>query len=193
MKLVWKCSLFLSHFAVNLAPLKFSSLEPQRKKYSSGPRYWNVPVLVNTGTFLVYQYCPKMWYLSSLEHASVIQKLTILEHKNGLVLSNTHVPVSGTWSLLFPFIFSFFFPSFPLFSLFLSLYLFLFLSFFLSFRRPLWWPRKARSPKPPKIRPCLYVLFIHSSPYASYFSLFSLLESFNLYYTKLKVVEDAVY
>ena len=37
-----------------------------------------------------------------LEHASVIQKLTILEHKNGLVLSNTRVPVSGTWSILFP-------------------------------------------------------------------------------------------
>ena len=72
------------------------------KKYTSGPRYWNVPVLVNTGTFLVYQYCPKMWYLRSLEHASVIQKLTILEHKNGIVLSNTHVPVSGTWSILFP-------------------------------------------------------------------------------------------
>ena len=30
------------------------------KKYTSGPRYWNVPVSVNTGTFLVYQYCRKM-------------------------------------------------------------------------------------------------------------------------------------
>ena len=147
------------------------------KKYTSGPRYWNIPVLVNTGTFFVYQYCLKMWYLRSLEHAGVIQKekvnfrsqilvrpsigeywntfgvpvlpenviftffrmcwcysednntvtqkwfsivqysctsiwdfkytfsiqkLTILERKNGLVLSNTHVPVSGTWSILFP-------------------------------------------------------------------------------------------
>ena len=72
------------------------------KKYTSDPKYWNVPVLVNTGTFFVYQYCLKMWYLHSLEHASVIQKLTILEHKNGLVLSNTCVPVSGTWSILFP-------------------------------------------------------------------------------------------
>ena len=44
-----------------------------------------------------------MWSLRSLEHASVIQKLTILEHKNGLVLSNTRVPVSGTWSILFPY------------------------------------------------------------------------------------------
>ena len=77
-------------------------MEKMGEKYTSGPRYWNVPVLVNTGTFLVYQYCPKMWYLRSLEHASVIQKRTILEHKNGLVLSNTRVPVSGTWSLLFP-------------------------------------------------------------------------------------------
>ena len=56
---------------------------------------------MNTGTFLVYQYCLKMWYLYSLEHAGVIQKLTILERKNGLVLSNTRVPVSGTWSILF--------------------------------------------------------------------------------------------
>ena len=73
-----------------------------RKKYTSGTKYWNVPVLVNTGTFFVYQYCLKMWYLHSLEHAGVIQKLTILEQKNGLVLSNTCVPVSGTWSILFP-------------------------------------------------------------------------------------------
>ena len=69
---------------------------PLRKKYTSGPRYWNVPVLVNTGTFLVYQYCVKMRYLRPLERAGVIQKLTILEHKNGLVLANTRVPVSGT-------------------------------------------------------------------------------------------------
>ena len=73
-----------------------------RKKYTSGPRYWNVPVLVNTGTFLVYQYCLKMWYLHSLERSGVSQKLTILERKNDLVLSNTRVPVSGTWSILFP-------------------------------------------------------------------------------------------
>ena len=71
-------------------------------KYTSGLRYWNVPVLVNTGTFLVYQYCMKMWYLRSQERAGVIQKLTILERKNGPVLSNTRVPVSGTWSILFP-------------------------------------------------------------------------------------------
>ena len=30
-----------------------------RKKYTSCPRYWNVLVLVNTGTFLVYQYLPE--------------------------------------------------------------------------------------------------------------------------------------
>ena len=58
-------------------------------------------MLVNTGTFLVNQYCPKMWYLHSLENASVIQKLTILECKNSLVLSNTCVLVSGTYSTLF--------------------------------------------------------------------------------------------
>ena len=73
-----------------------------RKKYTSRPRYWNVPVLVYTGTFLVYQYCLKMWYLRSSERAGVIQKLTKLGRKNGVVLSNTRVPVSGTWSIHFP-------------------------------------------------------------------------------------------
>ena len=72
------------------------------KEYTSGPRYWNFPVLVNTGTFLVHQYCLKMWYICSLERAGAIQKLTILERKNGLVLANTRVPESGTWSILFP-------------------------------------------------------------------------------------------
>ena len=56
----------------------------------------------NTGTFLVYQYCPKICYLCSLGLAIVFQKLTIQECKNGLVLSSTRVPVSGTWSILFP-------------------------------------------------------------------------------------------
>ena len=74
-----------------------------RKMYTSGPRYWNVPVLVNIGTFMAQQYCLKMWYLHSLEHAGVTQKHTVLECKNGLVLSNTRVPVSGTWSTLFPY------------------------------------------------------------------------------------------
>ena len=79
------------------------TLYQQWKRYTLGPSYRKfIPVLVNTGTFLVYQYCLKMWYFCSLERASVIQKLTILECKNGLVLSNTCVPVSGTWSTLFP-------------------------------------------------------------------------------------------
>ena len=56
----------------------------KRKRYTSGPRYRNVLVLVKTGTFLVNQYCLKIYILSS-----VIQKYTILECKNGLVLSNT--------------------------------------------------------------------------------------------------------
>ena len=64
-----------------------------RIKYTSGPRYWNVPVLVNIGTYLVYQYCPRMRYLRSLERTGGIQKQTILELQNGLVLSNTRVPV----------------------------------------------------------------------------------------------------
>ena len=94
-------------------PVNFSNLKARLagEKYTSGPRYWNVPVLVNTGTFLVYQYCLKMWYLRSLERAGVIQKLTILECKNGLVLSNTCVPASGTWSILFPVTFTYYLPS----------------------------------------------------------------------------------
>ena len=84
-------------------PLKTGISQIFLENVYSGPRYWNVPVLVNTGTFLVYQYCLIMWYLCCLEHAGVIQKLTILDHKNGLVLSNTRVPVSGTWTILFPF------------------------------------------------------------------------------------------
>ena len=43
-----------------------------------------------------------MWYLRSLERAGVIQKFAILEPENGLALSNTRVPVSGTESILFP-------------------------------------------------------------------------------------------
>ena len=56
--------------------------EKKENKYTSGPRYWTVPVLVNTGTFLAYQYCPKIWYLHYLESASIIQKLTILEYSS---------------------------------------------------------------------------------------------------------------
>ena len=53
--------------------------------------YWNiagVPVVPENVIF-------------TLERAGLIQKLKILERKNFLVLSNTHV-VSGTWSILFP-------------------------------------------------------------------------------------------
>ena len=50
------------------------------------PRYWNIPVLVNTGTFLVYQYCPKMWYLHFSESAGAIQNLTITGMKNTSML-----------------------------------------------------------------------------------------------------------
>ena len=67
-----------------------------RKRYTLGPVYWNVLVLTNTGTFLVHQHCPKKWHLRSLESADVIHKLTILKHKNCLVLSKTLVLVSGT-------------------------------------------------------------------------------------------------
>ena len=73
----------------------FCTVKNFKKKYIYCRSQIN-PVLVNTGTFLVYRYCRKMSYYSSLERASVIQKLTILKHKNSLVLFNTHVLVSGT-------------------------------------------------------------------------------------------------
>ena len=56
--------------------------DPDTGMFSIG-EYWNicgVPVLP----------------LHFLQSASITQKLTILEHKSGLVLSNTCVPVSGT-------------------------------------------------------------------------------------------------
>ena len=59
-------------------------------------QYWNifgVPVLPENVILTFFRTC-----------YCIIQKLTILEHKNGLVLSNTRVPVSGTWSILFPII-----------------------------------------------------------------------------------------
>ena len=55
--------------------------------------YWNI-----SGVPLL----PENVILRSLERAGVIQKFTILECKNDQVLSNTHVPVSGTSSILFP-------------------------------------------------------------------------------------------
>ena len=91
---------FLVSGVVTPSPNPFLNDYPEKVYFRSQilerPRigkYWNisgVPVL------------SEMWYLRSLDCAGVIQKLTILEYKNGLVLSNTHVPVSGTSSILFP-------------------------------------------------------------------------------------------
>ena len=71
------------------------------KNYTLSPRYGHVPVLLNTGTFLVYQYWPKMWYFHSSESAFVIQKFTILECKNGVILSMLVYQYSGTFSNVF--------------------------------------------------------------------------------------------
>ena len=139
--------MFLSLFAVTLAPLKFFPLSPSLRLKLHG-----APLVMLTH---LYFFLSRLLFLSFL--------------------------------FLFPFFSSFFFLSFSL-SLCVS-----FPFFFLSFWRHLGWPRRARTPKTPKIRQYLYVLFIHPSPYASYFSLSSLLESFNLYYRKFKVLEDAVY
>ena len=58
-----------------------------QKKYTLGPRYWNVPVLANTETFLVYQYCPSLvyLYLLSIKQGGIRLKLTTLEQENGPV------------------------------------------------------------------------------------------------------------
>ena len=45
--------------------------------------------------------CQKMWYLCSVESASIIQRLPILECENGLVLSDICISVSGTFKLPF--------------------------------------------------------------------------------------------
>ena len=89
-------------------------------------------------------------------------------------------PLSSCW---LTFIFSFLPPSFFhfflsfsllfLFFFFLSLFLFLFLSFFFLLGAPFCDPGGPGPSKPLKIRPCLYGLFIHPSPYASYFSVLS--------------------
>ena len=50
----------------------------------------------------MYHYCLEMWYIRSLERAGVIQKLTILERKNGLVLSNTR-SYTSIWDLKYTF------------------------------------------------------------------------------------------
>ena len=89
---------------------------------------------------------------------------------------NYMAPLSSCWLTLIcfflsPSFFHFFF-LFPFFSsnLFHSFSLSVsFLSFFLSFWSPFGDPGGPGPPKPRKIRPCFYVLFIHPSPYASYF------------------------
>ena len=129
--------MFLSLFAVNLAPLKFSSLEPQLAPETA----WRPSRHVDLPLFFLS--CP-------------------------LFLS---------FFFLFPFFSSFFFQSFSL-----SVSFPLLFSFFLA--PPLVTPEGLSLQNPPQIRPCLYVLFIHPSPYASYFSFSSLLESFSLYYRR---------
>lgn len=57
------------------------------EKFASGTAHWQVPVLVNTGAFLMYQNYWKMWYLYFLESACVIQQQTRLKFQNGQVLS----------------------------------------------------------------------------------------------------------
>ena len=97
----------ISHFAVfiiiwAIPIIPFSGDKEQTEKVyfrsqilerPSIGKYWNisgVPVLTENVIFTFFY------------RAGVIQKLSILERKNRLVLSNTRVPVSGTWSILFP-------------------------------------------------------------------------------------------
>ena len=58
----------------------------------------------DTGTSQYWWILEYFWCTSiawKCDSGGVVQKLTILECKNGLVLSNTRVPVSGTWSIRF--------------------------------------------------------------------------------------------
>ena len=64
--------------------------------------YWNisgVPVLPENVIFTFFRTC---WCYSDVYNTGT---------QNGLVLSNTRVPVSGTWSILFPKIFTKFLPA----------------------------------------------------------------------------------
>ena len=77
-------------------------------------------------------------------------------------------PLSFIFSVFFPFFSSFFLSFFLSFSLSVS-----FPFVFLSSWGPFCDPGGPGPPKPLKIRPCLYGLFIHPSLYASYFSVLS--------------------
>ena len=57
---------------------------------------WNVPVLVNTGTFLVYPVLLETVIFTSFRTCWCHSEAYNTGAKNGLVLSNTRVPVSGT-------------------------------------------------------------------------------------------------
>ena len=95
-KRVSKIWVRMSTINIHLFPFKIWKKVYLRSQILERPsigEYWNI---------LAYQYCLKLWYLHSLECTCVIQKHTILECKNGLVLSNACVPVSGTQSTLFP-------------------------------------------------------------------------------------------
>ena len=74
----------------------------KQKQNKKGKSILQVPDTGTSQYWWILEHYLKMWYLRSSEHTGVIQKLTILEHKNGLVLSNTCVPVPGTWSFLPP-------------------------------------------------------------------------------------------
>ena len=58
----------------------------------------SIQFYINTGTFVVYGI---LVFLHGLGQASIILKLTILDKEYGPVLSNTHIPVSGSLSILF--------------------------------------------------------------------------------------------
>ena len=74
-----------------IVPIHLSGV-PVKMNFSS--QILEHPSIGEYGNISGVPYRLKMWYLCSSESASVIQKLTTLECKNGLVLSNTHVPVS---------------------------------------------------------------------------------------------------
>ena len=58
----WSHRLLMSFNPKKCSVLKITQNKQPRKKYTLGPRYWNIPVLVNTGTILVYQHYLEMCY-----------------------------------------------------------------------------------------------------------------------------------
>ena len=99
------------------------------KKYTLGPRFWNVPVLVNTGTFLVYQYClPEnviftffrtCWCYSEAYNTGMQKRSSIVQYSCTNIWDFKYI--FSIFCFVFLFLFCFVFSHFVLFCFFLDL------------------------------------------------------------------------